>query len=165
MTISTQRFTACLWFDDNGEEAARFYCGIFRNSRITAITKTSKEAAQASGRPEGSVLTVAFELDGASFLALNGGPMFKFTEAISIVVNCKDQAEVDHYWNRLGEGGDAKAQMCGWLKDRFGVSWQIVPTIVPELLAGPDPAKARKVMAAILTMKKIDVEAVRKAAA
>ena len=165
MTSPTQRFTTCLWFDSQGEEAARFYTGIFKNSGIGAIAHTSKEAAAASGRPEGSVLTVAFELDGQSFLALNGGPVFKFSEAISIVVNCETQAEVDHYWNHLSKGGDAKAQMCGWLKDRFGLSWQIVPTLLTELMSDPDPEKGRKAMAAILKMKKIDVEALRKAAA
>ncbi len=157
-----QRFITCLWFNGDGEAAASFYTGIFKNSRIGTTTLVSKEAAQASGRPEGSVLTVAFELDGRSFLALNGGPMFKFTEAISIVVNCDTQDEIDHYWNRLAEGGDAKAQMCGWLKDRFGLSWQIVPSILGELMA--DPVKGAKAMAAILQMKKIDLAAVKRAA-
>jgi len=165
MTRPTHRFTTCLWFDGQGEEAARFYTGIFKNGRIGPVALCSKEAAQASGRPEGSVLTVAFELDGQSFLALNGGPVFKFNEAISIVVNCETQEEVDHYWNHLSKGGDAKAQLCGWLKDRFGVSWQIVPTLLPELMSEPDPEKGRKAMAAVLKMKKIDVEALRRAAA
>ena len=165
MPKPTQRFTTCLWFDGNGEEAARFYAGIFKNSRIGAISLCSKEAAQASGQPEGSVLTVAFELDGRSFLALNGGPIFKFNEAISIVVNCETQAELDHYWNSLSKGGEPKAQMCGWLKDRFGLSWQIVPTLLTELTGDPNPEKGNKAMAAILKMKKIDVEAVRRAAA
>ena len=165
MTRPTHRFTTCLWFDGQGEEAARFYTGIFKNGRIGPVALCSKEAAQASGRPEGSVLTVAFELDGQSFLALNGGPVFKFNEAISIVVNCETQDEVDHYWNHLSMGGEPKAQMCGWLKDRFGVSWQIVPTLLPELMSEPDPEKGRKAMAAVLKMKKIDVEALRRAAA
>jgi len=165
MTRPTHRFTTCLWFDGQGEEAARFYTGIFKNGRIGPVALCSKEAAQASGRLEGSVLTIAFELDGQSFLALNGGPVFKFNEAISIVVNCETQEEVDHYWNHLSKGGDAKAQLCGWLKDRFGVSWQIVPTLLPELMSEPDPEKGRKAMAAILKMKKIDVEALRRAAA
>ena len=158
-----ERFTTCLWFDKNGEEAARFYTGIFKNSRIGDITRYTKEAAEVSGQPEGTVLTVAFELDGRSFLALNGGPIFKFSEAISIVVNVDTQAELDHYWNKLSAGGEPKAQQCGWLKDKFGLSWQIVPSIVPKLMA--DPVKGAKAMAAILQMKKLDIAAIEKAAA
>jgi len=165
MTNPTERFTTCLWFDGNGEEAARFYAGIFKNSRIGPIALCSKEAAAASGRPEGSVLTVAFELDGKSFLALNGGPMFKFTEAISIVVNCETQKELDHYWNSLSQGGEPKAQMCGWLKDRYGLSWQIVPNLLTALMSDPDPEKGRKAMAAILQMKKIDIATLQRAVA
>jgi len=161
----TQRFTTCLWFDDQGEEAARFYTGIFKNSRIGPIARYSKEVAAVAGRPEGAVMTVAFELDGRSFLALNGGPIFKFNEAISIMVNCETQDEVDHYWNHLSKGGEPKAQQCGWLKDRFGVSWQIVPTLLPELMSDPDPEKGRKAMSAILKMKKMDIAALQRAVA
>ena len=165
MAAKTQRFSTCLWFDDQAEEAVRFYTGIFANSRVTATTRYSKEAAQTARRPEGSVLTVAFELDGQSYVALNGGPIFKFNEAISIVVHCDSQKEVDYFWNHLSKGGDAKAQQCGWLKDRFGVSWQIVPNLLFELLNGSDSEKARKAMAAILQMKKIDIAALENAVA
>jgi predicted 3-demethylubiquinone-9 3-methyltransferase (glyoxalase superfamily) len=160
-----QRISLCLWFDDQAEEAARFYTSIFPNSRIAATTRYTKENAQIAGRPEGSVLTVAFELDGQPFAALNGGPIFQFSEAISIVVHCASQQEVDHYWNALSKGGDEAAQQCGWLKDRYGVSWQIVPALLFELLDDPDPEVARKATAAMMQMKKLDVEALRKAVA
>lgn len=162
MTIPTQRFTTCLWFDGNGEEAARFYTGIFKNGRIGAITHTSKEAAQASGRPEGSVLTVAFELDGHSFLALNGGPMFKFTEAISLFVTCETQDEVDDLWKKLTAGGGSPSQ-CGWLKDKFGLSWQIIPSALMEMLSDEDAEKSKRVMQAMLQMSKIDIKALKQA--
>jgi predicted 3-demethylubiquinone-9 3-methyltransferase (glyoxalase superfamily) len=162
----TQRITPMLWFDDDqAEEAAAFYTSIFKNSRILATTRYSKEAEQAAGRPAGSVMTVSFLLDGQEFTALNGGPHFKFNEAISLVVRCRDQEEVDYYWDRLSAGGDPRAQQCGWLKDRFGVSWQVVPELVPELLAGSDPEKARRAMAAVLQMKKLDVDEIRRAVA
>jgi predicted 3-demethylubiquinone-9 3-methyltransferase (glyoxalase superfamily) len=163
MANKIQRFTNCLWFDDNAEEAVRFYTSVFDNSKIVTTTHYSREAATVSGRPEGSVMVIAFQLDGQDFSALNGGPIFKFNEAMSIVVNCETQEEIDRYWKRLGEGGDEKAQQCGWLKDRFGVSWQVVPRLVHELMA--DPAKAPGAMKAILKMKKIDLEALRKSAA
>jgi predicted 3-demethylubiquinone-9 3-methyltransferase (glyoxalase superfamily) len=165
MKGSFQRITPFLWFDDQAEEAARHYTSIFPNSRIVTTTRYGKDAAQASGRPEGSVMTVAFELDGQELTAINGGPAFEFNEAISLVVNCRSQEEVDHYWERLSEGGDEKAQQCGWLKDRFGVSWQVVPTLLVELLSNPDPEKARRATQAMLQMKKIDLEALRRAAA
>jgi predicted 3-demethylubiquinone-9 3-methyltransferase (glyoxalase superfamily) len=158
-----QTITPCLWFDDQAEEAARFYTGIFKNSRIGAVSRYGEAGREIHGKAPGSVLTVAFELDGQSFTALNGGPVFKFTEAISFQVNCDTQAEVDYYWQKLSEGGDEKAQQCGWLKDRFGVSWQIVPTILPELLRDPDPAKANRAMQAMLKMKKLDIEALKRA--
>ena len=160
-----QRITPFLWFDTQAEEAARFYTSIFNNSRITRTTRYDSMSAKAAGRPEGLVMTVAFELDGQQFTALNGGPQFRFNEALSLVVNCETQAEVDHYWNRLTEGGDAKAQQCGWLKDRFGVSWQVVPTLLVELLSDPDPNKSRRAMEAMMPMKKIDLEALRRAVA
>lgn len=143
----------------------RFYTSIFRNSQLLNISRYGEEGSAASGRPKGSVMTVAFRIEGQEFVALNGGPQFKFTEAISFAVNCGSQGEVDYYWDKLSEGGDAKAQQCGWLKDRYGVSWQVVPTILGELLSDPDPEKSRRVMKAMLQMKKIDVEALQRAAA
>jgi predicted 3-demethylubiquinone-9 3-methyltransferase (glyoxalase superfamily) len=155
MSVTTQRITPFLWFDTQAEEAAGFYIAIFKNS---------EEASRAAGRPAGSVMVVDFELDGQHFTALNGGPHFKFNEAISLVVHCRSQEEVDHYWSRLGEGGDERAQQCGWLKDRFGVSWQIVPDRLAELLNDRDPAKGKRVMAAMLKMKKIDIPDLERAA-
>jgi len=150
------RISVCLWFDDQAEEAARFYVSIFENSRIGRIARYDRAAATAAGRPEGSVMTVEFELDGQELMALNGGPVFKFTEAMSLVVSCGTQDEVDHFWEKLSAGG--REVQCGWLKDRFGVSWQIVPTVLPEMLQDKDPEKSKRVMAAMLTMKKIDVQ-------
>lgn len=164
MPTRFQRITPFLWFDDRAEEAVGFYTSVFDNSRIVSITRYSEEGSQAAGRPAGSVMTIAFQLDGQDFTALNGGPHFKFNEAISLVVNCQSQEEVDRYWNRLSQGGDERAQQCGWLKDRYGVSWQIVPKQLIELLTDPDPDRARRAMKAMLQMKKIDVEALRKAA-
>jgi predicted 3-demethylubiquinone-9 3-methyltransferase (glyoxalase superfamily) len=164
MATISQRISPMLWFDSQAEEAAKLYTSTFKNSKILATTRYTKEAEAAAGRPEGSVMTVAFELEGQSFTALNGGPHFKFSEAISFVVNCRDQAEVDYYWERLGAGGDPRAQQCGWLKDKFGVSWQVVPEIVPQLLSDPDPEKGRRAMAAILKMKKLDVAEIQRAA-
>jgi len=162
MTTRFQRITPFLWFDQQAEEAVKFYVSVFENARITGVTRYGKEGAQASGQPEGTAMTVAFQLDGQDFTALNGGPHFKFTEALSLVVNCHTQAEIDHYWNQLSAGGDPKAQMCGWLKDRYGLSWQIVPTELPKLLR--DPGQASRVMQAVLQMKKIDIETLRRAA-
>jgi predicted 3-demethylubiquinone-9 3-methyltransferase (glyoxalase superfamily) len=152
-----QRITPCLWFDDNAEEAVKFYTSIFKNSRIKTVTRYSEAGKEIHGKPSGTVLTIAFELDGQEFTALNGGPMFKFNEAISLAVNCDSQKELDDYWAKLTEGGDARAQQCGWLKDKFGVSWQVVPTSLPQMLNDPDPKKSERVMAAVLQMKKIDV--------
>lgn len=164
-TSKIQRITPFLWFDGQAEEAVNHYVSIFDDSRIVSTTRYSKEGAEASGQPEGSVMTIAFQLAGQDFTAINGGPMFRFNEAISLVVNCETQGEVDHYWSRLSDGGDPQAQVCGWLKDRFGLSWQVVPTLVGELMSDPDPEKGRRAMEAILKMKKIDVEALRQAAA
>ena len=147
----TQRITACLWFDGQAEEAAHHYVSIFKNSRITAVSRYG----DAGPGPKGSVMTIAFELDGQAFTALNGGPMFKFTEAISLIVNCETQDEVDHYWHKLSEGG--QPGRCGWLKDRLGVSWQVVPTALVEMLQDEDPAKSQRVMAALMTMRKLDI--------
>jgi predicted 3-demethylubiquinone-9 3-methyltransferase (glyoxalase superfamily) len=154
-----QKITPCLWFDTEGEDAARFYTAVFPNSRIEDVT----HYGSAGPRPEGTVMTVSFELDGQEFVALNGGPEFKFNEAISFQVTCEGQDEVDAFWNALSDGGEEGP--CGWLKDRFGVSWQIVPTALPELLAGPDREKSQRVMAAMLSMKKIEIDELERAAA
>lgn len=164
MATLAQRITPMLWFDDQAEAAAALYTSVFPNSRVVTSTRYTKEAAQAAGRTPGSVLTVAFELDGQPFTALNGGPIFKFTEAVSFVVRCRNQEEVDHYWSRLSEGGDPKAQQCGWLKDRFGLSWQVVPDRLMELLGSTDPERGRRAMAAMLAMKKIDIAELERAA-
>jgi predicted 3-demethylubiquinone-9 3-methyltransferase (glyoxalase superfamily) len=158
-----QRITPCLWFADEAEEAARFYTGIFPNSRITMISRFSDVGTEIHHRPPGSVMVAAFELDGHTFTALNGGPMFTFNEAISLQVNCKSQEEIDHYWEKLGEGGDPKAQQCGWLKDRYGVSWQIVPDFLEELFVDAESAGTKRAMAAMLQMKKIDIAEIRRA--
>ena len=156
-----QRITPFLWFDHQAEEATNFYVSIFENSRVGSTARSDEEGAKAAGRPKGSVMTVAFELDGQAFMALNGGPLFKFTEAMSLVVNCQTQEEVDHFWERLSAGG--QEVQCGWLKDRFGVSWQVVPTALVEMLQDKDPPKAKRVMAAMLKMKKISIEGLRQA--
>ena len=156
-----QKITPFLWFDHQAEEAVNFYVAIFENSRIASVARYDEEGAKAAGRPKGSVMTVAFELDGQEFTALNGGPMFKFTEAISLVVNCQTQAEVDHFWEKLSAGG--QEVQCGWLKDKFGVSWQVVPAVLIEMLQDKDPQKAKRVMAAMLKMKKISIAALRQA--
>jgi len=153
----TQRIGPCLWFDDQAEEAARYYVGIFRNSRIVAITRYGKTGFEIHRRPAGSVMTVAFELDGQSFTALNGGPVFKFNEAISFQVYCDSQDEIDYYWEQLGTGGDPAAQQCGWLKDKYGVSWQVVPHGMEEMLADTGSSGAERATGAILRMKKIDM--------
>jgi predicted 3-demethylubiquinone-9 3-methyltransferase (glyoxalase superfamily) len=164
MTTKIQRITPFLWFNSQAEAAVNFYTSIFRNSKILTTTRYGEEGAAASGRPKGTIMTVAFQLDGQNFVALNGGPIFKFTEAISFVVNCESQDEVDHFWEKLSEGGDEKAQQCGWLKDKYGLSWQVVPAVLPDLLSDPDPEKSRRVMKALLQMKKIDIETLRRAA-
>jgi predicted 3-demethylubiquinone-9 3-methyltransferase (glyoxalase superfamily) len=157
----TQKITTFLWFDSQAEEAAKYYVSIFKDSRIVGTTRYDEEASKVAGRPKGSVMTVEFELDGQRFTALNGGPLFKFTEAISLVVNCETQAEVDHFWTKLSAGG--QEVQCGWLKDRFGVAWQVVPTALIELIGDKDPARSQRVMAAMLRMKKIDIEPLRRA--
>jgi predicted 3-demethylubiquinone-9 3-methyltransferase (glyoxalase superfamily) len=161
MPKTTQKITPFLWFDSQAEEAADFYVSIFKQSRIGAITRYDDEGSKAAGRPKGSVMTVEFELDGQKFTALNGGPHFKFTEAISLVVNCDDQKEVDHFWGKLSAGG--QEVQCGWLKDRFGLSWQVVPTTLIEMLQDKDPEKSKRTMAAMLKMKKLDVDALKRA--
>ena len=156
-----QKITPCLWFDDKAEEAATFYTAIFKNSKIVNIARYGDAGAQVSGRPKGTVMTVAFQLEGQEFVALNGGPQFKFTEAISFVVNCQTQEEVDEYWEKLSDRG--QEVQCGWLKDKYGLSWQIVPTILGEMLNDPDPKKAERVMKAMLQMKKIDIKGLKQA--
>lgn len=163
MQTNIQKITPFLWFDNQAEEAVRFYASIFENSKIVSINRYGEEGAEASGRLKGMVMTVAFQLAGQDFVALNGGPHFKFTEAISFVVNCESQEEVDYCWGKLSAGGDEKAQQCGWLKDKYGVSWQIVPTVMVELLSSPDPEKSNRVMKAMLKMKKIDIETLKQA--
>jgi predicted 3-demethylubiquinone-9 3-methyltransferase (glyoxalase superfamily) len=158
-----QRITPCLWFDDQAEEAAKLYTGIFENSKIVAVSRYGKAGQEVHGRPPGTVMTVAFELEGQTFTALNGGPIFKFNEAISFQVNCDTQAEVDYYWEKLSAGGDVKAQQCGWLKDRYGASWQIVPRVLVEMVMDPDPAQSGRVMEAMLQMKKLDIAELKRA--
>ena len=157
----TQKITPFLWFDDKAEEAAKFYTSIFKNSKIGNITRYDEEAAGPTGRPAGSVMTVDFQLGGQEFVALNGGPMFKFTEAISFVVNCENQEEVDYFWSKLSAGGEESR--CGWLKDKFGLSWQVVPAVLIEMLTDKDTAKAKRVMQAMLQMDKIDIAVLKKA--
>jgi predicted 3-demethylubiquinone-9 3-methyltransferase (glyoxalase superfamily) len=153
----------CLWFDDQAEDAARFYTAIFKDSKITAVARYPEVGQEIHGKPAGSVMTVAFDLGGQSFTALNGGPHFKFNEAISLQIECETQADVDYYWNKLSEGGDPNAQQCGWLKDKFGLSWQVVPNILPKLVNDPDTAKAQRAFQAMLQMKKLDIAALQRA--
>ena len=160
MAKVAQRITPFLWFDGRAEEAARFYVSVFPNSKLVGMTHYDEQSAGASGQPAGSVMTVVFQLDGQDFVALNGGPHFTFTEAVSFVVNCESQAEIDHYWSALSAGG--QEVQCGWLKDRFGLAWQIVPAVIEGLLMG-DPDRSRRVMAKVLTMKKLDMEALLRA--
>jgi predicted 3-demethylubiquinone-9 3-methyltransferase (glyoxalase superfamily) len=158
-----QRITPFLWFNDQAGEAVKFYRKIFPRSKVLKTARYDEAGARVSGRPAGSVMTIEFELDGQRFIALNGGPQFPFTEAVSFVVNCRTQREVDRYWQKLTAGG--KAVQCGWLKDKFGVSWQIVPTILDDLIANPDPEISRRVMEAMLKMVKLDIAKLKAAAA
>lgn len=156
-----QKITPCLWFDSHAEEAVNFYVSVFKNSRILSMQRYGPEAAEASGRPKGSVMTVSFLLDGQEFVALNGGPVYKISPAISFVVNCETQEEVDEYWEKLTAGGEEV--QCGWLTDKFGLSWQIVPSQLDKLLGDPDPVKSGRVMQAMLQMKKIDIAGLKRA--
>ena len=158
-----QKITPCLWFDSEAEDAARFYTSVFKNSRIGRIARYGKEGKEIHGRPEGSVLTVEFEINGQMFTALNGGPVFKFNEAVSFQVPCDSQDDVDYYWERLSAGGDEKAQQCGWLKDKYGVSWQIVPTVLGKMLQDKERKRADRVMKAMLQMKKVDIAGLERA--
>ncbi len=150
-----QRITPYLWFEDQAEEAASFYTSIFKNSKINEISRYG----EGGPGPAGSVMLVSFELDGQQFIALNGGPQFQFTEAISFVINCESQEEIDYMWDKLTEGGEES--MCGWLKDRYGISWQVVPTALPELLNAPNPGAQQRVMEVFLKMSKIDLPTLR----
>jgi predicted 3-demethylubiquinone-9 3-methyltransferase (glyoxalase superfamily) len=152
-----QKIAPCLWFDKQAEEAAKFYVSIFRNSELGAITRYGKEGFEVHKMPEGTVMTVSFKLEGQEFTALNGGPIFKFTEAISLIVHCESQAEVDYYWSKLTAGGDPKAQQCGWLKDKYGLSWQVVPVALFDMMKDKDAKKSGNVMNAMLQMKKLDL--------
>ena len=159
----SHRIVPCLWFDSEAEEAASFYIDIFPNSRITAITHYGSAGFEIHRRPAGSVMTVAFELDGQPYTGMNGGPLFRFNEAISLQVMCATQDEVDYYWDKLTADGDPNAQQCGWLKDRYGLSWQVVPEGMEEMLAEPDSAGAQRAMNALLGMKKLDAAALQRA--
>jgi predicted 3-demethylubiquinone-9 3-methyltransferase (glyoxalase superfamily) len=156
-----QKITPDLWFDNSAEEAAKFYTSIFKNSKIIDVARYGEAGAKVSGRPKGTVMTVIFEIEGQRFMALNGGPVFKFSPAISFLVNCETQEEVDDLWEKLSEGGEK--EQCGWLKDKYGVSWQIVPNALGEMLQDKDAKKSERVMEAMLQMKKIDVEGLKKA--
>ena len=158
-----QKITPFLWFDDQAEGAVKFYTSIFKNSKIGKIARYDEAGEKAAGRPAGSVMTIEFQLEGQDFIALNGGPQFKFTEAISFVVNCETQAELDYYWDELTAGG--KEVQCGWLKDKFGLSWQVVPTVLGELLSSKDAAESQRVMEAMLKMVKLDIKKLEAAAA
>lgn len=156
-----QKITPCLWFDSKAEEAARFYVSVFKNSKLGNISRYGEEGAKVSGRPKGSVMIVTFQLDGQEFMALNGGPLFKFSEAISFVVNCKTQKEIDGFWEKLSKGGE-KGQ-CGWLKDKYGLSWQVAPTGMDEMLQDKDAGRRERVMKAVLQMRKLDVKRLKQA--
>lgn len=156
-----QKITPFLWFDNNAEEAVNFYTTLFKNSKEGSASHYGEEGAKVSGRPKGSVMTVPFQIYGQDFIALNGGPLYKFSEAVSFVVNCETQEEIDYYWQKLTDGGEEV--QCGWLKDKYGVSWQIVPTILIKLLQDKDAEKSKRVMQAMLQMKKIDIESLMNA--
>jgi len=161
MKVSARKITPCLWFDTQAEEAAQFYVSVFKNAKIRSISRYGKVGQEIHGKQPGSVMTVAFEIDGQAFVALNGGPQLKFNEAVSFQINCETQEEIDHFWSKLTENGQEGP--CGWLKDRFGVSWQIVPAVLAEMLMDPDAEKAERVTKAFMQMKKFDVAALRRA--
>jgi len=161
MPVAKQKLAPCLWFDTQAEEAARFYCSVFKNSKLGRVSRFPDAGQEVHGKLAGSVMTVEFELDGQPFVALNGGPQFKFDEAVSFQIYCDTQNEIDHYWNALSKGGQEGP--CGWLKDRFGLSWQVVPTAIPEMMMDADPAKSARVMSAFMQMKKFDLATLRRA--
>jgi len=158
-----KKIVPCLWFDNQAEQAANYYTAIFKNSKIGKITYYGEAGQEQHGQKPGTVLTVAFELDGQSFTALNGGPIFKFNEALSLQVMCDDQKEIDYYWEKLSVGGDSNSQQCGWLKDKYGLSWQIVPKVLLELVGDPKSEKSQRAMTAMLGMKKLDIAALERA--
>ena len=162
MSTIKHKISPCLWFDSQAEDAAKFYTGVFNNSRITTVARYGEAGREVHGRPPGSVMTVAFELEGQPFLALNGGPLFRFSEAVSFQVFCGNQDEIDYFWSRLTDGG-AESQ-CGWLKDKFGLSWQVVPAELPQLIAGADAAAMERLMTAVMTMRKFDLAELQRAA-
>jgi len=162
MPIAQQKITPCLWFDTDAEDAAKFYCSIFENSKIDQISRYVDAGQEIHGKKAGSVMVVAFELEGQKFVALNGGPQFKFDEAISFQISCQTQKEVDYFWSKLSAGGGQEGA-CGWLKDRFGLSWQVVPTPLIEMMLDKDAKKAARVTDAFLKMKKFDIEALKRA--
>jgi predicted 3-demethylubiquinone-9 3-methyltransferase (glyoxalase superfamily) len=159
------KITPCLWFDHEAEDAARFYTSVFKDSKIISVSRYPNTGQEIHGKPAGSVMVVIFELNAQTYSALNGGPRFQLNEAVSLQIECDDQAEVDYYWEKLGEGGDPNAQQCGWLKDKFGLSWQVVPKMLKELITDPDPAKVERSFAAMLQMQKLDIAALERAAA
>ena len=158
-----QKISPCLWFDDNAEDAVKFYVSIFKNSKVGNVTRYGKEGYEIHKKKEGSVMTIDFEIEGQKFLGLNGGPIFRFNEAISFQIYCDTQEEIDYYWEKLTEGGDKNAQVCGWLKDKFGVSWQVVPIAMIKMLQDKDSKKTERVMKAMLQMQKLDIDALTKA--
>jgi len=161
MPIAKQKITPCLWFDSEAEEAAKLYCAIFKNARISAVSRYPEAGQEVHHKPAGSVMVVEFEIDGQTFTALNGGPNFKFNEAISLQVHCETQAEVDYFWSKLTQGGEEGP--CGWLKDKYGLSWQVVPAAIPKMMTDPDPAKSARVMDAFMKMKKLDIATLERA--
>jgi len=161
MSLAKQKITPCLWFDTQAEEAAEFYCSVFKNSKITAISRYPEAGQEVHKKAPGSVMVVAFELDGQPFVALNGGPNFKFDEAVSFQINCETQADIDYYWDKLTDGGQEGP--CGWLKDKFGLSWQVVPAAIPRMMTDPDAQKSARVMNAFLKMKKLDLATIERA--
>ncbi|MGV3461527.1 MAG: VOC family protein [Flavobacterium sp.] len=161
--LNLQKIVTCIWFDKNGEEAANFYLSVFKDGKLGRKTYYGKEGHEIHGMPEGALLTIEFEIVGHQFVLLNGGPMFKLNEAVSFIINCNDQEEVDYYWDKLTEGGDPNAQQCGWCKDKYGVSWQVVPTILDDMVSDPDKEKAGRAMDAMLKMKKIDIKKLEEA--
>jgi predicted 3-demethylubiquinone-9 3-methyltransferase (glyoxalase superfamily) len=163
MPVTAQKITPCLWFDSQAEEAAKFYASVFKNSKIGKISRYGKEGFEIHGRTAGTVMTVEFEIDGRKFVALNGGPHVRFNEAVSFQVHCDSQQEIDYFWSKLGEGG--QEQPCGWLKDKFGLSWQVIPKALPEMLMDENSDKAQRVMRSMLQMRKIDLAALERAQA
>ncbi len=162
MQISS-KIAPMFWFDNQAEEAATYYTGIFKNSKIVKVSRYGTAGQEIHKQKPGSVMTIAFELDGQTFTALNGGPIFKFNEAISLQIYCETQEEVDYFWDKLTAGGDKNAQQCGWLKDKYGVSWQVVPKILPDLVGDTNSEKSDRAMSAIMQMKKLDIEALKRA--